>query len=414
MQCTVSPTPRATPARTPWAVSPRSLAAAFAHIPDPRRARSVTYALPALLALAVAAILSNHLSVLAIAEWGARQSPDLLRTLGFADGRTPCQSTLQRLFSKLDGHALAAALSAHFAPAVVPVPVADEADATVQGVAVDGKAQRGRLPFQDGGCPVHALSAFCHARGVVLAQEPIEQGVEKSEAELTVAPALLARIAWPGRVLTGDALFCQRHLCQQVLAAGGDYLLLVKENQPTLYDDIRLLFDPPPSLAALPLLDQREVQTTERGHGRRDDVRQLVASTDLNDYVDWPGLAQVFRLRRTWREHGTTKQALHYGITSLSPQTGPPERLLALKRGHWVIENGLHRVKDVTLGEDHSLIHRGQGPTVMALLRDAAVSLLRRAGVRQIAARLRYHSHHPTAAVALLVDPPFPHAYALR
>src|SRR5947209_12711009 len=84
MQCTVSPTPRATPARTPWAVSPRSLAAAFAHIPDPRRARSVTYALPALLALAVAAILSNHLSVLAIAEWGARQSPDLLRTLGFA------------------------------------------------------------------------------------------------------------------------------------------------------------------------------------------------------------------------------------------------------------------------------------------------------------------------------------------
>jgi DDE_Tnp_1-associated len=258
MQCTVPP-PSATPARTPLAVSPRSLLAAFAHIPDPRRVRSVTYALPALLALAVAAILSNHLSVLAIAEWGARQSPDLLRTLGFADGRTPCQSTLQRLFSKLDGHALAAALGAHFAPAVVPVPAADEADAPVQGVAMDGTAQRGRLPFQQGGCPVHALSAFCHEHGIVLAQEPIEpgQGAEKGEAELTGAPALLARVAWPGRVLTGDALFCQRQLCQQVLAAGGEYLLLVKENQPTLYDAIRLLFDPPPSLAALPLLDQR-------------------------------------------------------------------------------------------------------------------------------------------------------------
>src|SRR5207248_6487684 len=126
-------------------------------------------------------------------------------------------STLQRLFSKLDGHALAAALGAYFAPAVVPVPVADAADAPDRGVAMDGKAQRGRLPFQQGGCPAHALSAFCHEHGVVLAQEPIEpgQGAEKGEAELTVAPALLARVAWPGRVLTGDALFCQRQLCQQ-------------------------------------------------------------------------------------------------------------------------------------------------------------------------------------------------------
>jgi predicted transposase YbfD/YdcC len=405
MQCTVPPPPSATPARTPLAVAPRSLTAAFAHIPDPRRARSVTYALPAILALAVAAILSNHLSVLAIAAWGARQSPDLLRTLGFADGRTPCQSTLQRLFSQLDGHALSAALSAHFAPPVIPLPEGDG----VQGVAVDGKAQRGRLPFQDGGCPVHALTAFCHAHGVVLAQEPIEpgQGAAKGEAELSVAPTLLARIAWPGRVLTGDALFCQRHLCQQVLDAGGDYLLLVKENQPTLYNDIRLLFDPPASLAALPLQDQREAQTRERGHGRQNEVRHLVAATDLNDYTAWPGLAQVFRLTRTWREHGETKRALHYGITSLAPEAGPAQRLLALKRGHWIIENGLHRVKDVSLGEDQSLIHQGQGPAVMALLRDAAVSLLRRAGVRQITARLRYHSQHPAAAVALLVGPPF-------
>ena len=412
MQCTVPPPPSATPARSPLAVSPRSLTAAFAHLPDPRRARSVTYALPAILALAVAAILSNHLSVLAIAEWGARQSPDLLRTLGFVDGRMPCQSTLQRLFSKLDGHALAAALGAYFAPAVVPVPAADEADARVQGVALDGKAQRGRLPFQQGGCPVHALSAFCLEHGVVLAHEPIEPGqdAEKGEAELTVAPALLARVAWPGRVLTGDALFCQRHLCQQVLEAGGDYLLLVKENQPTLYEDLRLLFDPPPSLAALPLFDQREARTVDRGHGRRDDVRHLVAATDLNGSVDWPGLAQVFRLSRTWGEHGVTKQALHYGITSLRPEAGPPEQLLALKRGHWRIENGLHRVKDVSLGEDQSLIHRGQGPTVMALLRDAAVSVLHRAGIRHISARLRYHSQHPAAAVALLVAPLPAHA----
>jgi predicted transposase YbfD/YdcC len=318
---------------------------------------------------------------------------ELLRSLGVATGRAPCQSTLQRLFAKLNGAALSAALSAHFAPPAVPLPAA----AGRQGVAIDGKAQRGRLPSQVGGCPVHALTAFCHEQGLVLAHEPITQGEDKSEAELTVAPALLARIAWPGRVLTGDALFCQRHLRQQFYDAGGDYLLLVKENQPTLHADIALLFDPPPARAPLPLLDRRTARTTDRGHGRREEVRTLVASTDLTAYLDWPGLAQVFRLERTWRERSTAKRVIHYGITSLSPEAGPPERLLALKRGHWRIENGLHYAKDVVLGEDASLVHQGQGPTVMALLREAALNLPRRSGVRQIRARLRYHSQYPAA-----------------
>jgi predicted transposase YbfD/YdcC len=402
MEDSLSHTSSATPRRIPLPVSPRSLAAAFTQVPDPRRAASITYSLPALLTLAVAAILADHCSVLAIAAWGARQTPELRRSLGFAAGRAPCQSTLQRLFAKLDGLALSRALSAHFAPPAVPLPVT----AGSEGVAIDGKAQRGRLPFQVGGCPVHALTAFCHEQGLVLAHEPITQGEEKGEAELTVAPALVARIPWAGRVLTGDALFCQRHLCQQVRDAGGDYLLLVKENQPTLYADIEFLFDPPAASAALPLLDRREASTSERGHGRREEVRTLVASTDLTAYLDWPGLAQVFRLERTWRERGTAQRVVHYGITSLSPEAGPPERLLALKRGHWQIENRLHYVKDVVLGEDASLIHRGQGPTVMARLREAALNLLRRSRVRQISARLRYHSQYPAAAVALLLAPP--------
>ena len=393
---------QSTPPPHALSVSPGSLAAAFAAVPDPRRRASVVYPLPAVLALAVAAILANHLSVLAIAEWGSRQAPTLLAALGFPTARTPCQSTLQRLFRRLDGDALAATLSTCFAPSATPV-----ADRGPQGVAIDGKAQRGRLRFTGGGCPVHALSAFCHDRGVVLAHQPIAaaSGVEPSEAELTVAPALLARIDWDGRVLTGDALFCQRALCQHVRDAGGDYLLLVKENQPTLFRDIRLLFDPPAEVAALSLVDRREVRTVERGHGRTLEVRELVASTDLAGYLTWPGHAQVFRVERTWREHGQSKRARHYGITSLPPAVADPARLLALKRGHWAIENRLHRRKDVTFGEDASLIHAGQGPTVMALLRDAAVSVLHRAGIARVANRLRRHSQHPAEAVALVLRP---------
>lgn len=389
-------------------VSPTSLAAAFATVPDPRRAGSVIYPLAALLTLAVAALLANHLSVLAIAEWGARQRPEVLTALGFPTGRTPCQSTLQRVFRQLDGDALAATLTQCLAPTAAPA----NDPAAPQGIAIDGKAQRGRLRFPGGGCPVHALSAFCHDRGVVLAHAPIAVAAEadRGEAELSVAPALLDRLDWHGRVLTGDALFCQRALCQQVVAAGGDYLMLVKQNQGALYADLQLLFDPPATVAALPLLDRRTTRTLDRGHGRTMESRELAASTDLCDYLDWPGQAQVFRLERTWREHGQAKRARHYGITSLAPEVAGPARLLALKRSHWGIENRLHRRKDVNFGEDASLIHAGQGPTVLALLRDAAVSLLHRAGVQRLAAQLRRHSQHPAEAVALVIGPLPAHA----
>jgi predicted transposase YbfD/YdcC len=382
----------------PITVSAESLAAAFDEVPEPRRAASVVYPLSAMLAMTVAALLANHGSVLAIAEWGARQEASLLAALGFVDGRTPCQSTLHRLFRQLDGQALAATLTRCFAPRAQPA-----ADAAVQGVAIDGKAQRGRLRFAEGGGVVHALSAFCHEAGLVLAQEPIAAGPDKAEAELTVAPALLARVDWRGRVLTGDALFCQTALCEQVLAAGGDYLLLVKANQGTLYRDIRLLFEPPAS--SLPLCDRRVAHTIETGHGRTMERRDLIASTDLTDYLDWPGARQVFRLERTWRERDQAKRALHYGITSLAPAQADAAQLLALRRGHWAIENRLHRHKDVTFGEDASLIHVGQGPTVLALLRDAALTLLHAAGIRRIAPRLRAHCQHPEQAVALVVGP---------
>jgi predicted transposase YbfD/YdcC len=421
-------------------VTPGVLLEAFAQLPDPRRRQGIRFALPAILALAACAILANHLSVLAIAEWGAALSQDLLASLGFKDGVTPHQSTIQRLFQRLDPDALSEVLTSHFARLTAPNAESGQASRGSQGVAFDGKAQRGRLRFDSAGCPVHALSAYLHDLGVVLAQEPIEPhpqprsldqpsqerpredqpqmsppieeaddkaerdkaAIAKAEAELSVAPELLGRLDWHGRVLTGDALFCQRNLCKQVVDSGGDYLFIVKENQPSLHEDIRLLFDPPSGLA-LPLDDRREARTVDHGHGRHYDTRVLVASSDLASYSDWPYLAQVFSLERTWREKGKTKHEVRFGVTSLPKEVADAERLLELKRGHWAIENGDHYVKDVTLGEDRSLVHLGNGPSVLAMLRDLALSLLHRAGYRAIASRLRYHSTHPQEAVSLLL-----------
>lgn len=375
-----------------------SLLDAFATVEDPRRRQGVRFTLASILALGVAAILSNHLSVLAIAEWGSRQNADLLRALGFQNGVTPHQSTIQRLFAKLNPDSLSTALERYFRSSGH---IADSRGS--QAVAIDGKAQRGRLAFDAKDGPVHALSAFLHDHNIVLAQESIETSgqSDKAQAELTVAPKLFKRVDWRGRVMTGDALLCQRNLCQDVMDAQGDYLLIVKENQPSLLSDIRLLFDPP--FARLPLDDRREAKTVDNGHGRHRDTRKLVASTDLVGYTVWPGLAQVFRFERTWDERGQTKQEVQYGITSLPPSIASADRLLELKRGHWQIENVLHYTKDVTLGEDRSLIHRGNGPSVMAMLRDASISLLHHAGWRTVASRLRYNSCHPEGAIALLV-----------
>jgi hypothetical protein len=179
----------------------------------------------------------------------------------------------------------------------------------------------------------------------------------------------------------------------------------VKGNQPQLLEDLHVLFasqpDPKRAGEGVFRLPEQHAQTTEKGHGRLD-IRSIRVSSELKDYSDWPGLEQVFEIRRCWQSKGVWKEAVRYGVTSLPAMIAIPERLLKLKRGHWIIENGLHYVKDVTMGEDKSTIHADNGPKIMAALRNMAVSLLRHAGFSTIAARMRYNSTHPQAALKVL------------
>jgi hypothetical protein len=352
-------------------------------MPDPRRAASVVYALPAIRSLAVAAMLATHVSGLAMAEGGTRQDAATWETRGFPDGRTPCQATLQRLLRQLDGDAVTATRRAGCGPAAAPTAIA----AGPQGVAIAGKAQRGRRRFADPGGPVHAVRACCHDHGIVLAHAPITAGPDQAAAALTVAPTLLARIDWPGRGLTGDALCCQRARCPQGQRAGGADLRLVKENQGTRYRDIQFRFAPPAPGSAAPLTDCRVARTVERGHGRSRESRALVASTARNADLAGPGVAPVCRRARTWRERGKGKRARHDGITRLAPEVARASRLRAWRRGHGAMETRLHRRQDINFGEAASLGHGGPGPPGMALRRDAAIRLLHRAGVRHVASR---------------------------
>jgi predicted transposase YbfD/YdcC len=392
----------------------------------------------------LAAILSNHVSELAIAQWGAGQSDEVKKALGFEKGVTPHQTTIQRLFRQMNVEELEAAFRDLFVHLFEQTPPERGACA----VAIDGKAQKGRLKFEEEkSYPVHAVSLVEHETGIVLTQghvqradtetnerplqeetqaepkpgkkgklkekqgEPSEQEqqreqeAKKQRSELAVAYRLIAYIDWKGKVLTGDALSCQRCLCAAIVLAGGDYLFLVKANQPHLLEDLCVLFAPPaPAKRAgegILRLPEQYAEAADKGHGRVE-IRSIRVSSELKGYSDWPGLDQVFQIRRRWQSKGEWHEEVRYGVSSLPATIGIPQRLLKLKRGHWTIENGLHYVKDVTMGEDRSTVHADNGPKIMAALRNTALSLLRRAGVSPIAARLRYNSGHPQAALHLL------------
>jgi len=218
---------------------------------------------------------------------------------------------------------------------------------------------------------------------------------DKQEAELSEAPAVLDMLPLKGRLVTNDALYCQREWCERVLARGGDYLVIVKKNQPRLYQDIKLLFDEPPIGEAFAVAEQID------RHGDRREVRRIWVSSALSEYLDWPGSRQVCKVERQTERKGKLTRQVRYSMTSLDARTSAGQ-LLGHVRGHWGIENRLHYVRDVTFGEDASQIRTGSAPQVMAALRNVVLSLLRGAGVNNVAAALRQNGWQRCASLKLL------------
>ena len=150
-------------------------------------------------------------------------------------------------------------------------------------------------------------------------------------------------------------------------------------------------------------ISPRRGETLDKGHGRLE-RRELLASTALNDYVDFPHVAQVCRIERDVLEIKSGKQRHEtvFTITSLTPEQADPHRLLTLNRGHWGIENRSHYVRDVTFDEDRSCIRVGNGPAMMASLRNLAIALARLLGFTNIASALRAFAHQPRRTLAVV------------
>ncbi len=131
-------------------------------------------------------------------------------------------------------------------------------------------------------------------------------------------------------------------------------------------------------------------------------MRRIWTTTRLTGYLDWPGVQQVCLLERVRRSKGKTTTETVCAITSLEPERASAQRLLAIARGHWDIENRLHWVRDVSFGEDGCRVRTGEAPQVLAALRNAGLWLMRSSGLTAIASAFRRHAAKPLEALRLV------------
>jgi DDE_Tnp_1-associated/Transposase DDE domain len=219
------------------AQSPGDLLSFLAAVPDPRSRHGRQHPLSAILALVCSAIMCGAKSYSAIAQWARDQDIGLMHRLGFTR-RPPKMGGIRKVLIALDPKAFEDALN-RWAESLLCRPVSSEL-LPPEAFALDGKTARGSFDGLDKA--VHLLSLVAHQSGLTLAQTQVPNGGENKTNEHKTALQLLRGIVLQGRLVTGDAMFCQRDLSQQIIDAHGHYLWFVKDNQPTLLNDIKAAF----------------------------------------------------------------------------------------------------------------------------------------------------------------------------
>lgn len=379
---------------TPVLFDVRGLWRHLSALTDRRKRRGKRYSLPLVLLLVVLAKLSGEDRPSGIADWVKHRREQMAKVLGIRLARAPHHNTYRRVLSgTVEPSELDAAVGSFFREQ-------SRVGRSVL-VSIDGKTIKGTMDAEDPRGE-HLLVAYLPNEGIVLLQ--ISAG--DKEGEIKAAPKLLRGLDLRGKVVAADALHTQRELSAQILAAGGDYLFLVKDNQPTLKAEIELLFggDDRTVEGGKIVHDFRTARSVDKGHGRRE-VREITVSAELAGYSDWPGLHQVFRLHRERITSKKRERETVYGLTSLKPDEASPARLLRMIRDYWGVENGLHYRRDVTFHEDGTRLTKGKAGHVMASLNNLVIGLLRLAGFTNLAAARRYCAADLANAFAILFVP---------
>lgn len=335
----------------------------FRDLPDPRQAGKVVYRLNEVLLLSLLAVLAGAESFTDIARFGERKLTLLRRFLPFADG-TPPHDRLGDIFATLD----AEAFQRCFADWVAAL-----TKTAVEVIAIDGKTMRGSGAKKSSKAPIHMVSAFAARQRMVLAQVKVD---EKSN-EIVAIPALLDMMAIEGAVVTIDAMGCQRHIAEKIVAKKADYILALKGNQGTLREDVELFANEQKTRNFMDTTISTH-QTVDADHGRIETRKYTVIHDAgwLQARHDWPGLKGVIMVESQREFAAKTQCETRFYITSLTLEAALSGPMI---RQHWAIENGLHWVMDMTFRDDECRIRTEHAPANFTTLRHMAHNLVRKA-----------------------------------
>jgi predicted transposase YbfD/YdcC len=330
----------------------------FEDMPDPRQQAKVLYPLSEIILLTLCAIISGADSYVEIAEFGKVKLNFLKKFLPFTHG-IPSHDTIGIVFSNID--------SKIFNNKFV------EWTRNLQNIihkfiAIDGKTVRRSNDGKNN--PIHIVSAWANQQGIVLAQTKVD---EKSN-EITAIPELLSILELHGAIVTIDAMGCQRKIIKDIISKNADYVINVKGNQPTLYQEIELFFRGVDS-QILPLT-LPTCKTFDKDHGRIE-----TRTYRITDHIDcltavkqWAGVKSIGSVTSVREIEGIMTENTRYFITSL-----PADVYLFAKsvRSHWGIENSLHWVMDIVFRDDECRIRKKHGAANFVTMKHISLNILK-------------------------------------
>lgn len=335
----------------------------FQDLKDPRIERTKKHLLLDIISLSICAVIAGAEGWEDIEEYGKKKH-DWLKTFLALPNGIPSHDTISRVFRSLKPEEFQRCFGNW-------IEALHEA-VGLKLVAIDGKTLRRSFDRVTAKSALHVVGAWSVENHLALAQVAVD---EKSN-EITAIPELLRLLELNGAIVTIDAMGCQKEIARQVVEEGADYVLAVKDNQPTLYRLAQEHFEKLHETDFQGSACRRHV-TREQAHGRMEERYYYI--TPLPESLrslqgDWAGLCSIGQvITMTEREGKQTAEARYY-ISSLAPRV---KRFAEATRGHWGIENSLHWILDVTFDEDNSRIRKDHGPDNFALLRRMAISLIK-------------------------------------
>jgi predicted transposase YbfD/YdcC len=337
------------------------IATVFEGLADPRReTANKLHLLTDILTIATCAVIAGADTWDDIAEFGHAKEAFFRRFLPLPNG-VPSPDTFARVFARLDPAAFAQAFGRWMAAACQATGLAP--------IAIDGKSVRGARMATATGC-LHLVSAWATEGRLTLGQVAVPEGAN----EIAVIPELLRVLDLSGAIVTIDAAGCQVENAALIREAGGEYVLAVKGNQPSLHEAVQAVFDAAVQ-ADFEGVKHDMHETAEGGHGRREERYVMVIYEPQGLPEAWAGVKAVIQVGREREVKGRNSSTAHYYVSS---HAGTAEELGALIRGHWGIES-MHWVLDVAFREDDSRVREGHAGANLAMLRKAALALLKRA-----------------------------------